>query len=365
MARTPGLLTALSIPVVFWWLVADSAFSQSQIQEDQRLFAEQHELLRQGRELSADAAQELEKNLEKDPVDLEARIKLLGYYTRAQFNSAEARQARQKHVLWVIEHHPEALFAGLPEAHLNHVLDRGAYSQGKGLWLKQVKKDGAKASVLGNAARFFLLAERDRAEELFKKAQTLEPHVGKWSQQLGHLYSLGMHDALGEARRELAHKALTQFERAAEQEKGELQRFYLLPNLASAAFEAGDSKKAEKYATEMLDMSRDIKRDWNTGNAIHHGNLVLGRLALKGGDIEKAKAHLLEAGKTPGSPQLNSFGPNMMLAKELLEKGEKQAVLDYFELCSKFWKSGTDRLKEWAKAVEAGKIPSFGGNLLY
>lgn len=365
MARTLGRLTALSILVVFPWLVADSAFSQSHIQEDQRLFAQQQDLLRQGRELSADAAEELEKKLEKDPGDLESRIQLLGYYFRAQHTSAEARGARQKHVLWVIEHHPEARFAGGPEASLNHILDRDAYSQAKKLWLKQAKKDGAKASVLGNAARFFLLAERDRAEELLKKAQTLEPHVGEWSQQLGHLYWLSMHGALGEARRELARKALTQFERAAEQKKGERQRFYLLPNLATTAFESGASKKAKKYATEMLDMSREIKRDWNTGNAIHHGHLTLGRLALQADDIGKAKVHLLEAGKTPGSPQLNSFGPNMTLAKELLERGEKQAVLDYFELCSKFWKSGTDRLNEWAEVVKSGKTPSFGGNLRY
>jgi hypothetical protein len=47
------------------------------------------------------------------------------------------------------------------------------------------------------------------------------------------------------------------------------------------------------------------------------------------GDIEEAKKQLLLAGKTPSSPQLNSFGPNMILAKELLDKGEKDTVLHY------------------------------------
>jgi hypothetical protein len=96
---------------------------------------------------------------------------------------------------------------------------------------------------------------------------------------------------------------------------------------------------------------------------VHHGNLILGRIALRDGDMEKAKEHLLAAGQTPGSPQLNSFGPNMALARELLEKGEKQAVLEYFERCGSFWKRA--ELESWARDVKAGEIPDFGANLDY
>jgi hypothetical protein len=72
---------------------------------------------------------------------------------------------------------------------------------------------------------------------------------------------------------------------------------------------------------------------------------------------------LLKAGATPGSPQLNSFGPNMALAKELLDKGEREAVLEYFTLCSKFW--DRDELKEWMALVKDGVTPKFGANLVY
>ena len=71
------------------------------------------------------------------------------------------------------------------------------------------------------------------------------------------------------------------------------------------------------------------------------------------------------AGQTPGSPQLNSFGPNMSLAKELAEKGETDAVIQYFDQCRKFWRMGADKLDTWTKAVKAGIVPDFGGNLLY
>jgi hypothetical protein len=55
----------------------------------------------------------------------------------------------------------------------------------------------------------------------------------------------------------------------------------------------------------------------------------------------------------------------MTLAKELLQKHEKDVVLEYFELCSKFWKLRRDRLDRWSAAVKEGEIPDFGGNLNY
>jgi hypothetical protein len=86
-------------------------------------------------------------------------------------------------------------------------------------------------------------------------------------------------------------------------------------------------------------------------------------VALADGKLDEAKLHLLEAGKTPGSPQLNSFGPSMALAGDLLKKGEKAAVLSYFDLCRTFWKLGSSKLDEWTAAVNSGASPDFGANL--
>ena len=86
---------------------------------------------------------------------------------------------------------------------------------------------------------------------------------------------------------------------------------------------------------------------------------------MKAGQIEKAKDHLIEAGKSPGSPQMDTFGPNMSLAKDLLEKGEKEIVIEYLTLCKSFWEMDEGRLDEWIVLVKAGKIPNFGANLQY
>jgi len=76
-----------------------------------------------------------------------------------------------------------------------------------------------------------------------------------------------------------------------------------------------------------------------------------------------AKKYLLKAGKMPGSPQLDSYGPNMTLAKELLEKGEREVVIEYFQMCASFWDDDIDRLKNWMSIVQEGGIPDFGANL--
>ena len=136
-------------------------------------------------------------------------------------------------------------------------------------------------------------------------------------------------------------------------------RFYALDDVAKESFVAGRIEDARKYATELLTLAPDYESNWNYGNAIQDGNLVLGRIAVREGRLEEAKQYLLAAGKSKGSPQMDSFGPNMSLAKDLLEKGERDTVLQYFELCRKFWTMDYGKLDDWRQEVKAGKIPGF------
>lgn len=129
------------------------------------------------------------------------------------------------------------------------------------------------------------------------------------------------------------------------------------------AVDAGALDKAKSYAQQVVD-GADLGFPVGTdGNALHHGYIVLGRVALREGDLKKAGSYLLEAGKSPGSANLDSFGPNMQLARELLEKGQREVVLQYLELCGRFWKR--DLLTTWTADIKAGKIPDFGANLDY
>jgi tetratricopeptide (TPR) repeat protein len=320
-------------------------------------------LVMKGFDLSEEEAEELEKQALADPVDLESRIPLLTYYFSKSYQSPDAKQAHQELALWFIEKHPELEITGDPHASINQHLNPEGYAKAKSLWLANVDKHKDNAVVFSHAARFFLLSDRTIAEDFLKKAQSLEPENPEWSQQLGHLYELDSHHAPNEERQRAAGKALAEYERAVNQQKQPDAKFFLLPDLATVAFNAGDFAKAKAYADELLNLSKEVKKNWNSGNAIHHGNLVLGRVALQEGNVDKAKSYLLAAGKTEGSPQLNSFGPNMTLAKELLEKGEKETVLEYFDLCGKFWQR--EELDQWRATVRGDGIPEFGANLNY
>ena len=144
-----------------------------------------------------------------------------------------------------------------------------------------------------------------------------------------------------------------------------VERFYVLADLAKNAFRAGHIDKAQAYARELLQLAPMYRDNWNYGNAIYYGYFILGRVALQQGNLKLAAQYLLDAASTPGSPQLNSFGPNVTLAKELLDAGQSGPVLQYFAQVRSFWKMDRGKLDEWTAAVRAGTPPDFAANLNY
>ena len=158
---------------------------------------------------------------------------------------------------------------------------------------------------------------------------------------------------------------LAQATNAVASAQGEEEKFYALDGAAKQSFEAGKIDYARQCAIELLKLAPNYQGDWNYGNAIQDGNIVLGRIALQEGKTNEAKQFLLEAGNSPGSPQLNSFGPNVSLARDLINAGDRDTPLQYFELCRRFWKMDHGQLDDWRDAVKAGRVPNFGANLLY
>ncbi len=167
-------------------------------------------------------------------------------------------------------------------------------------------------------------------------------------------------------------KNIVELESELQRSKDSERIFYIESDIvktyASAPIPSTLIKNVKSHAVDLLSQAANNVKNWNYGNAIHHANLVLGRISLIEGKTEEAKKYLEAASKTPGSPQLNSFGPNMTLAKELLEKKEKDVVLKYLQDCSKFWKpTGEFRedLERWKIEIAQGKIPDFKGSLTY
>jgi len=324
--------------------------------------ADAHRLAMEGGQMESAEKDELEARVAQSPEDLESRTKLLGYYFRKGRQDADAKAAKARHVIWLIHNAPAAEVLGLPYGQLDKILETDAYEQAKQAWLAVLGDTPEDLAAVKNAARYFLIHDRDLAEELMLRGQRADADNAEWSAALGHLYSLNLQRLTdGPARTAAAKKAFEQYKIAYDRSEP-VTKEYLLVALAKTAFEAGLMDEAKAFAQEML---AERETDGNAGNRVHHGNLILGRIALHKGDVEEAKSRLIAAGKTTGSPNLDSFGPNMMLAKELLEKGEREVVLEYFHLCSKFWMSPFQKLDEWTENVKAGRVPAFGSNLAY
>ncbi len=307
------------------------------------------------RSSSVSEVQEVERLLLATPNDFDLRSRVLQRYFLDW--SPEGRAARARHALWVIENAPASELAGNPETGFDEILDPDGYSRARAVWQSNLRAHGSDARVVGNASSFFLFGDRAYAEKLCKQAIELEPTNPKWRIQLALLYMLDARRLNGSDNPEAATKALDQYEVGINVTQGKQERSYYLAQAAEAARIAGDDSKASEYATELLRLAEEVPRDWNYGNAIHEGHGILGHVALNQGDTEAAKAHLLSAGATPGSPQLNSFGPELTLAQALLDRGERDTVAEYLQNCSRFWQDRSKALNDWITQIRAGESP--------
>ena len=128
-----------------------------------------------------------------------------------------------------------------------------------------------------------------------------------------------------------------------------------LDEAAKESFVLGKTQEARNYATNLLALLPRFANDWNYGNAVQDSNLVLGRIAGQEWRLEDAKRHLLEAGQQSGFATDEGFGPNMSLAQDLLGRGEREAVLEYFQRCRKFWRMDNGRLGNGARKSGPGR----------
>jgi tetratricopeptide (TPR) repeat protein len=324
-----------------------------------------------GTQLSKQSADKLELDLKSDPNSFADRIELLAFYsfkiTRNGLTTEELAN-RREHILWVIAHQPSSTFASdYAAAFDSDGRDPEGLQQGKKLWLQQVQTRPTDIRILYNAGRFFAWVDDwKQSEALLERAYAIKPTAHDIASFLAGLYWRdAKHSSTSEQATGMAAKSLNVFEQALSDTHDSRERLNDLPDAAQAAFEAGEYEQAASYCKEVLSLAEQPEYADSNADAIHYGNGVLGRIALRQGDVTTASAYLVKAAKIKGNPHLDTFGPNMMLAKELLEKGERKSVLEYFDLCGKFWADDDKKLDQWRSAVSSGSDPNFGANLRY
>jgi hypothetical protein len=300
-----------------------------------------------------------ERTVAEHPDDFAARAGLLGYYKYKSAASAGARSARLSHLRWMIEHHPEA--EGLDGwAAIAELDGADAWQATLADWKEAILKHPKNPRVLLNGSQWVQVQEPAAAEAMLATAIELAPFDADPVVALASLQE-NAHGRDEASTRAAALRALPTMEAALA--RG-IRDEYLFSHAAKGAFAAGKLDEATLYANQVL--AGSVPDTWSYGDYIQTGNSILGRVALAKGDVESAGRYLLRASDTTkGSPVLNSFGPNMQLAKDLLRAGAKDVVLRHLEQCRRFWKSDKGKLDRWAGQIRAGEMPEFGANLIY
>jgi hypothetical protein len=314
-----------------------------------------HEGLQSGSE-AIDALREASAS---SPEDFEKRARLLGALSVPR--GPEPAPELVDEVVWWIRHHPRELQHVGPALSMLVHAPYQAYHRIREAWEGVLATHGDEPEVALAAAESFQHHESDRALALLQRAHDAWIDDPRPAQKAGNILWLRSMRFLQreepERDRGTAVEALRWFEKALERESEPSRRCLTLPDACEAALAARETERARALAGELLSLAASVPVHWNTGNAIYTAHSTLGEIALREGVIERAKDHLRLAGQTPGSPQLDSFGPDLRLADALLQHGERSAVVDFLCAIGRFWQSGRSQIDLWCLEIERGDTP--------
>lgn len=130
---------------------------------------------------------------------------------------------------------------------------------------------------------------------------------------------------------------------------------------AQTAYNSGDFAKLRGILTEWQSVALTELGGIGYALAVHMNHNYLGLMHFAEGDITGAKSELLKAGKAPSSIVLSITGPNMLLAKKILELGDREVVFQYLKYCRGFWSLPFRwyYVPSWKKEIAQGRVPDF------
>lgn len=296
----------------------------------------------------------LERRIVANENDVDARVRLVGFYFLRI--APENHRRRAEHLAWLAEHRPDIGLGGFgyieeEQAPAGHEATRRA-------WLAAAERPEADLCILENAATFLGFNRPGEAEPIFRRAAAMEPSNGEWRTRIARtLTKRAGWTEDPEKRRRYARAAVLELEIALPLAHEDWIALGVRIDLTRAGVLAEDWQLVRETAERLLVDNETCTRTFQYGNAIHWANIALGLAALAHDQLTAASEYLLRAGRTPGSPQLNSFGPDQELACALLERGERTAVLTYLADCARFWKRSEALLEEWRAVIERGESP--------
>ena len=152
------------------------------------------ESLRDILELEESDVARLEQRLAANPDDLQARLKLMAYYRRADRSGRqEDRAKRVQHALWLIEHHPDSELLHSPVSRFSKgELTPAEYRRAAALWDAAAKVKPGDAAVQWNAASFFQDLDPGVYMHYLEATAAADPNHPFVLRPLAYLYALSI-----------------------------------------------------------------------------------------------------------------------------------------------------------------------------
>ncbi len=287
------------------------------------------------------------EDLKKRPTSFKDHVLLAAYYGDKQQNNTN------KYALWLIKHYPAAPIFHDPE------FVPPSHAQ-EALWNKQLLKYPRNIKVMANAASCLQLNDASRSIAIYKKLMQLQPSNHKWPLDIARIiqYNVNPESGPSVANANVAKHALKYAQMSFNLAKSNEDKLDVIDQLMMDAYYSQNYPLANEYAL----MVNKYIPSWDPishNDVIYHSYMMQGLVALRNKNISAADHFLLKSGQTSGSAPLDSFGPNMMLAEQLLRNGQKAVVLQFLKECSTFWNAGPNPLQHWITEVKQGKQPDF------
>jgi tetratricopeptide (TPR) repeat protein len=320
----------------------------------------------------------LESEVEKNPASERARERLLEALSADPERFDDPR--RFELIAWFLQHNPRHHICVTPFMYVNPETAPGAFRDLKARWLALVSRDPADPLLARGAAALLATESLEEGKRLLRAAIAQRPADPELWLDLGR-----MSEDPGERLKAL-EKAL---------DAGET-RPNLLVWIATTSFEAGDYEKAERTAGELIELVDEArtrfsdKLDWpergselweRARNACasdvaaarelvdahsqhayrkHWAHTVLGLLACRIDDLDRAVSHLRASADVRPEYRLSSYGPSLDLVREVCARGRWEEGLDFLRV----WEAAWDhpRLGQWIAAVKERRLPETDGS---
>jgi len=277
--------------------------------------------------------------LERDPNDLEARLRLYVALVSRSVENGFRYDAEElaPHIVKFIEQAPHLTVTNsldiIKPSDKWHALLAEK-------WACAVRSHWAEASVLMNAASFYWSWHPDEVERLLERARTIAPEDPAVRAGSGSFQLRGADlDRVG-----------CSYADAARFLDGDGSIDPVSPGLpAVAAFAVGKFERAAELAQLAIRMPVYLMED-----EPHLGHTVMGLLAARDGRCDQACSSL----KASTVKHLSyGAGPSMRLASCLLEMGRRDAVREYLTAIMESWPWGRDTCREWLDVIATGAAP--------